>query len=385
MGLQHVRDPSRLDNSDYGEFCDWVKEFLGDDRSLPHRPEHMVAEQITLANNYNVKLDAYKSARDGQAVAKQNMDNALKALRQKLRWMQIILPTLTPGNDEILKGFGLHKPVPEKVADVKNYADAAWTHWQTVREEQLFAPLQSETDELGAFITAFETARESQVFYTAETAQRQNEMDTARAEHNTRERAIFTWYRGYYQDPQDDYWTQTPWGKAPEKIDDKFPAPGMLMYDQFRNDFSWQSVPEATGYELEIVNKTTQETITIATPNNQKRQELIKGDYAVKVRAVKAASEPTYSKWSGEVLFTIKSAPGLFKYNPGLKELSWDSVAGATMYEVRKGISFTPVYLGPDTKFVLDLPAGQYQFRVRGGDEMANWWSEWSETLIVDV
>ena len=385
MGLQHVRDPSRLDNSDYGEFCDWVKEFLGDDRSLPHRPEHMVAEQITLADNYNVKLDAYKSARDGQAVAKQNMDNALKALRQKLRWMQIILPSLTPGNDEILKGFGLHRPVPDKVADVKNYADAVWTHWQTVREEQLFAPIQAETDELGAFITAFETARESQVFYTAETAQRQNEMDTAREAHNTLERAIFTWYRGNYQDPQDNYWEQTPWGKAPEKEDDKFPAPGMLMYDMFRNDFSWQAVPEATGYELEILNKSTQEKITIETDKNQKRLELAKGDYETKVRAVKAASDTTYSKWSGDVLFVIKPAPGQFKYNPGLKELSWDAVAGATMYEVRKDGSFAPVYLGPDTKCVLDLPAGQYKFRVRGGDEMANWWSEWSETLTVTL
>ena len=385
MGLQHVRDPSRLDNSDYGEFCDWIAEFLGDDRSLPHRPEHMVAEQITLADNYNVKLDAYKSARDGQAVAKQNMDNALKALRQKLRWMQIILPSLTPGNDEILKGFGLHRPVPDKVADVKNYADAAWTHWQTVREEQLFAPLQSETDELGAFITAFETARESQVFYTAETAQRQNEMDTAREAHNTLERAIFTWYRGYYQDPQDNYWEQTPWGKAPEKEDDKFPAPKMLMYDQFRNDFSWEQVSGATGYELEIINKTTQETTTIETPANQKRQELAKGDYAVKVRAVKTASEPVYSKWSGDVLFTIAPAPANFKYDAPTKKLKWNLVVGANIYEVRKDGSFDPIYLGADTEFVLDLPAGQYQFRVRGGNDAENWWGQWSEILIVNV
>ena len=162
-------------------------------------------------------------------------------------------------------------------------------------------------------------------------------------------------------------------------------APGMLMYDQFRNDFSWQFVAGATGYELESVNKTTQETTTIATPNNQKRQELATGEYATKVRAVKATSEPTHSPWSSDVLFTVKPAPGQLKYNPGLKKLSWDAVAGATMYEVRKDGSFAPEYLGPDTEFTINLPAGQYQFRVRGGEDMANWWSEWSEILVVDV
>jgi len=176
-----------------------------------------------------------------------------------------------------------------------------------------------------------------------------------------------------------------PLKETSRKSHEPFPAPGMLMYDQFRNEFSWQFVPEATGYELEILQKLSQEKITIETDKNQKRLELKQGNYETKVRAVKEASELVYSKWSGDVLFTVKPAPGQFKYNPGQKELSWSPVAGATMYEVRKDGSFAPIYLGPDTKCVLDLPAGQYKFRVRGGDEMANWWSEWSETLVVDI
>ena len=183
-----------------------------------------------------------------------------------------------------------------------------------------------------------------------------------------------------------------PIREASRKKKEPFPAPGMLMYDMFRNEFSWQFVAGATGYELEILNKSTQETITIETAANQKRLDLAKGDYETKVRALRQAqgagnpaSDPVYSDWSGDVPFTVKPAPGQFKFNPGLKKLSWSPVAGATMYEVRKDGSFAPVYLGPDTEFVLDLPAGQYKFRVRGGDEMANWWSAWSETLIVDV
>ena len=182
-----------------------------------------------------------------------------------------------------------------------------------------------------------------------------------------------------------EFYGLKPLKDTPHKPHEPFPAPGMLMYDQFRNEFSWEKVKNATGYELEIFDKSTQEKITIEIAENHKRHELAKGDYAIKVRAVKEASEPVYSKWSGDVLFTVKPAPGQFKYNPGLKKLSWDSVAGANTYELQKEGSFDPVYLGADTEFVLDLPAGQYKFRVRGGDDMANWWSEWTEWLSVTV
>jgi hypothetical protein len=47
-----------------------------------------------------------------------------------------------------------------------------------------------------------------------EYSQRQNEKDLAREAHHEVERDIFTIYTGTYPDPYDDYWTNTPWGKA---------------------------------------------------------------------------------------------------------------------------------------------------------------------------
>ena len=467
MAIPHTREPSRFNDSDYGEFCDVLEQFLSSPSSLPHRPEHLVAQQQTLGQAYQNKLDEYRHSREDSGAATTTMDSAAEALADKMRWLKFALPTLTPGSDAILEPFGLDKDIPLAQAELKDYADVVWAHWQDVSNEPLFAPLKQKIDTVGGAITAFQSAIDTQIAAQDKMYRLQNEKDDARNAHNDLERDIFKWYRIYYKDPKDHYWEQTPWGIATGKklpapknfafdkiagmfswdivadadeyevqysehgesedwttlykgaanetnnkpsapdvydfrvraikgnnegkwsktlvVNIEFPAPGMLMYDMFRNDFSWQFVPGATKYELEILNITTQETTTIETPNNQKRLELAKGDYSVKVRAVKEASDPIYSPWSSDVLFIIKPMPGQFKYNPGLKELSWDSVAGANTYEVRKEGSFGFEYLGPDTEFILDLPAGQYKFRVRGGDDMANWWSAWSEELVVDV
>jgi len=166
---------------------------------------------------------------------------------------------------------------------------------------------------------------------------------------------------------------------------DKFPAPTKLIYDQFRNDFTWNPVEKATRYELEVKNKLTQEKITIKTELNQKRVPLEKGEYEAKVRAIKEASAEVASDWSDVLELSIAEAPGHFKYNPGQHEFSWDSVAGANMYELQKEGSFAAVYLGPDTEFVLELEPGQYKFRVRAGNEIEHWWGQWTEWLEIDV
>ena len=133
MAIQHIRRPYRLDDDDYGEFCTILAEYLGDDRSLPNRPTQLVAQQSAQGTAFNTILDAYNSAKNTRDVASQNVTNAMKAMVEKLRWMQIILPTLTPGNEEILVQFGLDAPIPTSYAEVKNYADAVDVHWQTVR------------------------------------------------------------------------------------------------------------------------------------------------------------------------------------------------------------------------------------------------------------
>jgi len=188
MAVQHTRDATSLTDALLDAFLIELKAFLVHDNSLPHRPTHLVASQASTADAFHAKLDEYYAARTKRNNATTAFGDAVTAIREKLRWMQMALPGMTPGSDVHYKKFGFDKPVPIS-----------------------------------------------------------------------------------------------------------------------------------------------------------------------------------------------------FKYNPGLKQLSWDTVVDATMYEVRQEGSFAPVYFGSDTSFVLDLPAGKYKLRVRAGDEMQNWWTEWSDPLSVVV
>ena len=386
MAIQHVREPSKLSNDDYGEFCNVVKTFLADDASQPNRPTHMVPQQATLGNDFNIKLDAYNNARNGQDVATQNVENSIRALREKLRWMQIVLPTLTPGNDEILKGFGFDKPIPSVYAEMKNYADAVQKQWDIVKNEALYAPIKVQADELKSFIGAYELARDTQIALYQEAQQRQNEMDTARAAHHKIERAIFNWYRANYRNPQDEYWEQTPWGKAPggEEIEQLLPPAG-LMFDQFRTQFAWQAVAQATKYQLEVKNKATQQTTTYETDKLTQKAELPQGDYTAKVRAVREASPTEMSDWSAEIAVgIIFAAPQHLKYIPGQHKFTWDAVAGANTYElVQEGVGES-VYLGDATECEFEVQSSA-KFRVRAGNDESSEWGEWSGWLAVNV
>ena len=468
MGIQHIRNPYSLDDDHYGEFCDKMKEFLADDRSLPHRPEHMVADQITLADNYNSVLDAFHTAQNTANTATTDAENAIKVLTEKIRWMQIVLPTLTPGNDDILKPFGLDKSIPDAYAAIKNYADAIWAKWEEIGDEQVFVPLKADIDKLDNFIKAFESARDSQITFIEEAHQRQNEKDSAREAHNKLERAIFTWYRSNYTNPHDNYWTDTPWGKAPapklpapknfayDKVAEKFswdtvadadeyevqysehgkdddwttlykgaanetnnkpsepdvydfrvrgfkgenegnwskeivvnfpeggalPAPTMLMYDQFRNQFTWMFVAGATGYELEIDDGIIGWVQLYKGPKNHVVHDLHDGVYKVRVRAYRGAE---LSDWSHTIeVSIIFPDPEDLEYNSGSKRFEWKKSTGATIYHLIQKSPREDVYMGPDTecKWVFQ---GTRLFRVRAGDEAEAMWGEWSEWLDVSV
>ncbi len=384
MAVRHTREPDRFSDSQYGAFAVSVTTFLESDYSLPHRPDHLVASQKTLQVDFNVKYDLYNASDKERDEANKAYLAVIKALIKLINWAKSALPSLTPGSEEILLPFGLDEPTPRVYSEIKNYADRVDAHWQTVRDEPLFAVVKSGMDEFKKLRDDYDKTFVEQDLAQTKVHALQNDMDDAREAHHDVERAIFNWYRGFYQSGQEEWWTESPWGKTPGG-DGKLAAPTKLMYDQFRNDFTWNPVEKATGYELEIFNIATQEKVTIETELNQKRVPLLKGEYIAKVRAVKKASDAEYSKWSSDVALTIAEAPGHFKYNPGQHEFSWDSVAGANMYELQKEGSFAAVYLGPDTEFVIELDPGQYRFRVRAGNEIEHWWGQWTEWLVVDI
>jgi len=387
MALQYkkTRRPHTFADDDYMNFTsgvlDWGDKHTGDPDFYPH-----YANLPPLKHAFDDSLRDYDLLKQVADEKHKTMLSTVEPVRQTMIGLRRLLPSLF-GDDKMLDDFSLRDAIPTDVDKLLIRARGCKKHWDEVSNEPEYAPVAPKFVEFEAALVLLEQMRHEsgEALFAMEAAQ--NAKLDARAACDDEERKMFNWYRGLHTKPESEWWTQSPWGAASGGGDDKkFPAPKMLMYDQFRNEFSWGAVPEANKYILEITEKQAQETITIETDKNMKRVELEDGDYSTKVRAVKQVEgKPIYSKWSDVFDFVIKPAPDNFKFDAPTKKLKWNQVAGATMYEVRQEGSFAPVYLGSDTSFVLDLPAGQYKLRVRAGDEMQNWWSEWSETLLVVV
>jgi len=212
MTIQHKREPYDYSDADYVGFTEDVEQFLGDDRSLPDRPDHLIAQQAATGAAYRATYVAMNAALGLRKQASDTIANTVKLLKKKLNWMKTVLPTLS--DESILLSFGLDKPVPVAYSEIKAMADAADVYWQTVALDPLYAPFADGCNELAPLIAIYDSARATQVAADGEYSQRQNEKDLARAAHHEVERDIFTIYTATYPDPYDDYWTNTPWGKA---------------------------------------------------------------------------------------------------------------------------------------------------------------------------
>ena len=157
------------------------------------------------------------------------------------------------------------------------------------------------------------------------------------------------------------------------------PAPFGLVYDQFRNQFTWMFVPGADNYELEISKDGIGWEQIYAGSGNHAYYELLFGTWKVRARAMKGSE---VSEWGVgipvEIVFMV---PDNFKYDPMTKMFTWDPVPGATIYElVQQGVPDF-IYMGSDTSFMYEFQ-GTQSFRIRAGnDEFGRWgqWSEWVE------
>lgn len=212
MAIQHSRDPEKITDADYVGFTLDVEQFLADDRSLPDRPDHLIAQQAAAGAAYRAVFAAMNAALGLRKQASDTIEKTVKLLKKKLNWMKTVLPTLS--DESILLPFGLDKPVQDSYGEVKAMADSADAYWQTVALDPLYAPFADGCNDLADLIATYDSARATQVTADGEYSQRQNEKDLARQAHHEVERDIFTIYTATYPDPEDDYWTQTPWGKA---------------------------------------------------------------------------------------------------------------------------------------------------------------------------
>ena len=252
MGVKSRR-PYHLPDDDFDTFC-YVdtKGFMAGVNSLPNRPTHLVASQSALADNFHAKLDVYNAAKTVRDNATSAFDEAATAIREKLRWMQLALPGLTPGSSAILVPFGLDVDVPADNDSMKNFADSVFAHWVAVRLEPLFLPFQANIDALAPIFTAYEIAQTNQNIAQQAASLLQNEKDAIRKQCEAVLMAIIDWYRIYYKNPLDDYWTQTPFGKSSGEGEGAIGVPENLVSEIIGADVRlvWDIVEGAEAYQL---------------------------------------------------------------------------------------------------------------------------------------
>ena len=170
----------------------------------------------------------------------------------------------------------------------------------------------------------------------------------------------------------DGYFEPGEWTE-PLAVQFKLRTPTTLMYDQYRNQFTCDFVPGATGYRFELgqVGGTIQ---VIDIPENHFVRDLGFGDWKARVRAYRGAE---LSDWSHTIeVHIILAAPEDLEYNGGAKRIDWDKVASAKLYHLVNETG-TISYIGADKHFDIELTAPE-KFRVRAGDDTMEVWGEWT-------
>ena len=214
MPFQHTREPYNLDDGQYGEFADKVKDFLAGENSMPDRPTQFVAEQIIRADAFIALLIEFNAAETNLSNATAVVQAAADGIKAKLRWFKYILPTMIIGADTLVVEFGLDGEMPEDFTKLKNLGDEVWAHWLVRRAEVIFDPMRDDGNLLEGLLTSYDNAISAQnvaqnLYHNKSVAK-----SDARDSYHELEREIFNWYRAHYPDPKHDYWVKTPWGKS---------------------------------------------------------------------------------------------------------------------------------------------------------------------------
>ncbi len=331
MPLVHDRKPQDLSDSEYGEFTIMLQQFLADDRSLPNRPEHLVSEQIAAGTEFRAKMDAMNLALANQKFATEELRKKVDELVDRLRWMRKILTTI--GGENILIEFGLDKPIPVAYSEIKDYADVVDAHWQLVRMESRFMPVQSLCDELTTLVNQYNILRIQQITVMGEYQQSTEAKNIARGAHNFVERNIFTWYCAFHPNPYDEWWTKTPWGKATSSQGGKLPAPKNLLYDSGSVRLKWEPVERATFYVIEhkFTNDANYKEVARVVDNQWRLREPYIGASNFRVSAG-LSGDVGESCPPIEIVIHPLGEINNFRWESFDETLRWDSVDGATCY-----------------------------------------------------
>lgn len=217
MSVEYTRDPASLS---YDDYKGWIRlevlKFLVDHEGDSDFPSHIVPDIgafETMIDAYDAAFDPYFTLID-QANAKNKLfTTAAEALADKLQQIKYALPTIAPDPD-ILADFNLASGVPEDRDLLLTVAGNALTHWADVSADPMFGPV---VGDFTALQTLYSDCIDARLVYVDREDQRQaaqNSVLATREALHVTERKVFNWYRSRHPNGQDEWWTNSPWGKT---------------------------------------------------------------------------------------------------------------------------------------------------------------------------
>ncbi len=210
------RRPYDLSYDDYDNFLLGIPIFAEDHSSDPDfYPKYALIPP--LIEDYHEKYSAYVNAQNLADVARDAyIDDSINPLRDALVGLRRLLPALFD-DDSMLGAFGINKDIETDVDKLIVQAEICRDHWAQLCDPDIppeYLPVQGKLDAIAGLVSAVLDSREAYAEATRDVKIAQNELLAARELVNHEERRMFNWYRGLYTDPQDEFWTETPWGKA---------------------------------------------------------------------------------------------------------------------------------------------------------------------------
>ena len=174
------------------------------------------------------------------------------------------------------------------------------------------------------------------------------------------------------------------------------PSDGAELYSS-SVDFSWNSVSGATKYEIEIQTSSGSAVLspTEVSTTSYSKSSLSAGGYRWRVLAKNSAGSSSWSVWRYFTIVFAPSAPSLSSPSDSAElssstvDFSWNSVSGATKYEIEIQTSGGSGILSPtevtDTSYSQSsLSAGGYRWRVKAKNSAGSSdWSGWRYFTIV--
>jgi hypothetical protein len=380
MAFKQTRDPSKLSDSDYYDFVTELSRFLTDDILLDDISAELIAEQKSTAAAYCNIYESIELINRNRTAINTKLNKIIISIKDWLDHQQIILSAL--GIDNFVIKLGIDREIKSNFVEIKKYIAEVNDYYRTVKNNNYYSPLKTSCNKLSILVAEFEKVAAEINIDELEYKTKIHQINNSRKLHNTVERKIFGIYSLLHNNPRNNWWINSPWGKADEIQNT---APTNIKHDG-KNLISWNPVKNAEYYEV-FYSRTYKDSKWIKlyygkepfTTNPIEKQ----GIYLIHIRAY---SNNIAGKFSEEFKIFKKiheklPAPvnPIFEFRKHAR-FSWFKVTFASGYRVQKSydeINWRNVGDTTDTKMHIETGYGAIYFRVCAlNDDVEGKWTE---------